>query len=201
MHHQGESQHSGKTAISRTAWLSHKRKTSLAASSSRLTHRKPPTKSSPMIQTLLTWKRVTMGTARRRSTFENTSHHQTMQTQPQESSTSTLESPGKTSKSQVSVVKITRFVTSRGIPRVFRLIVCDRQIYVSTYAGKIICPFLHRFFLTSWADAVTELVTFPFVVLRDVLQPILPKRLLPTPPVRKIIHKWVSYAEDTFLSF
>ena len=61
--------------------------------------------------------------------------------------------------------------------------------------------FLHDFILTLWADAITELITFPFVVLRNVFQPILPKRLLRPPPVRKIIHKWVSHVEDTFLSF
>ena len=54
--------------------------------------------------------------------------------------------------------------------------------------------FLHHF-LTLRADAVTELITFPFTVLRNVLQPILPKRLLRPPPVRTIIHKFVSWTE------
>ena len=51
---------------------------------------------------------------RRRSTFRNTSLRRAMETQPQESSTSTLESPGKTSRSQISGigVKETGFVTS-----------------------------------------------------------------------------------------
>jgi len=61
--------------------------------------------------------------------------------------------------------------------------------------------FLHGFPLTLWADAITELITFPFVVLRNVLQPILPKRLLRPPPVRRIIRKWVSHVENIFFSF
>ena len=59
--------------------------------------------------------------------------------------------------------------------------------------------FFYSFLLTSWTDAVTELVTFPFVVLRNMLQPILPKRLLQPPPVRKIIHKYVFQARTTSL--
>ena len=65
---------------------------------------------------------------------------------------------------------------------------------------KDLVHFLYGFLLTFWPDAITELVTFPFVVLRGVLQPILPTRLLKPPPVRKIIHKWVSRVRDIFLS-
>ena len=61
--------------------------------------------------------------------------------------------------------------------------------------------FLEGFFLISWIDAVAELITFPFVVLRNVLQPILPKRLSQAPPVRTIIHKYVSEVENTFSAF
>jgi len=61
--------------------------------------------------------------------------------------------------------------------------------------------FLHDFVLTFGADAITELITFPFVVLRNVLQPVLPKRLLKPPPVRRIIHRWVPHVENIFLSF
>ena len=61
--------------------------------------------------------------------------------------------------------------------------------------------FFHSIFLTFWTDAVTELVTFPFVVLRNVLQPILPKKLLQTPPARKIIHKCASQIAIIFLAF
>jgi len=66
---------------------------------------------------------------------------------------------------------------------------------------KDLVHFIHRFLLTFWADAITELITFPFVVLRGVLQPILPTRLLKPPPVRRIIHKWVSRVGDILLSF
>lgn len=51
---------------------------------------------------------------------------------------------------------------------------------------------VHRFFLSSCIDAIAGLVTFPFVLLRNVLQPIIPRRLLQMPPVRNIIHKCVS---------
>ena len=63
-----------------------------------------------------------------------------------------------------------------------------------TQVSDFLSFFLHLF-LIFWADAVTEFVTFPFVVLRNVLQPILPKKLLRPPPVRTIIHKYVSWIE------
>ena len=77
---------------------------------------------------------------------------------------------------------------SISFPHVLLLISCCQQIYVSTYAGEII-RLLWRLFLTPWVDAVAELVTFPFVVLRNLLQPVLPSRLLQPPPVRRIIHR------------
>jgi len=61
--------------------------------------------------------------------------------------------------------------------------------------------FHSRLFLTYRTDTVIELVTFPFAVLRNVLQPILPKRLLQMPPIRKIIHKCAFQAESIFFSF
>ena len=44
-----------------------------------------------------------------------------------------------------------------------------------------------------------ELIAFLFVVPRDVLQLILPKRPPQTQPVRNFIFKWVSHVETTFL--
>jgi len=40
----------------------------------------------------------------------------------------------------------------------------------------------------SWAGAITGLFTFPFV-LHDTLQPILPKKLTQSPPLRNVVHK------------
>ena len=67
-----------------------------------------------------------------------------------------------------------------------------RSVFPATFTATI---------LNSWTDAITELVTFPFVVLHDVLQPILPKKLIQTPPLRNIIHKCVSYVMDLFVTF
>ena len=56
-------------------------------------------------------------------------------------------------------------------------------------------------FLNSWADAITGLVTFPFVVLHNLLQPILPKKLTQGPPLRNIIHRCASHFEGIFVAF
>lgn len=47
----------------------------------------------------------------------------------------------------------------------------------------------NKLYVSTYADAVVELITFPFVVARNLLQPILPKTLLQSPPVRKIIYR------------
>ena len=79
-----------------------------------------------------------------------------------------------------------------------------RYMRLLTQVSHFNLPF-KALFLNSWADAIAELVTFPFVVLRGALQPILPKKLAQGPPIRKIIHKWASPIEnilshpDTFL--
>ena len=55
-------------------------------------------------------------------------------------------------------------------------------------------------FLNSWVDAITGLITFPFVLLHNALQPILPKKLTQGPPLRNIIHKWVSCVKNVFVT-
>ena len=51
-------------------------------------------------------------------------------------------------------------------------------------------------FLNSRTDVITELVTFPFVILHGTLQPILPKKLAQVSPIWKVIHKWASPVEN-----
>jgi len=57
------------------------------------------------------------------------------------------------------------------------------------------------FILNSWADAIIGLVTFPFVVLHNALQPILPKKLTQTPPLQNIIHKYASHVKNILIGF
>lgn len=78
------------------------------------------------------------------------------------------------------------------------LSVFARSTCLLTQVG-IFTFFFRGLLLTYLTDAVVELITFPFVVLHDVVQPILPKKLLQGPPVRNIIHRHVSQAR-TFLS-
>jgi len=86
---------------------------------------------------------------RRRSTFRNTSLCRATETQPQESSTSTLESTGKTSRSQISGIggEGNGVRHSMMYPPLFCLMVYDFQIYVSTYGSKGCCDLLRSFFL------------------------------------------------------
>ena len=77
--------------------------------------------------------------------------------------------------------------------------VCSPDIRVYVRRSVFLAPF-PALFLNSWVDAITELIAFPFVLLHNLLQPILPKKLIQGPPLRNIIHKWVSYLKNVFVA-
>ena len=72
----------------------------------------------------------------------------------------------------------------------------DVRVYICRLVSS--APF-KALLLNPWPDAITELVTFPFVILRNALQPILPKKLTQMPPLRNIIHKCVSQVKNVFV--
>ena len=87
-----------------------------------------------------------------------------------------------------------------GVPLIFvSQFTFARSTSPHTQVSHFVLLFLfYNFFLTFWTDAVAELVTFPFTVLRNALQPIIPKKLLQTPPIRRIIHKCVFQVGKNF---